>query len=908
MVGSQVGCCATISSLLRGIGKEGMSRLRTSLIVLLFASGIVLSARAQSAVQTHPHPADCDGKFDPEAAKSPAAFPIDTFFRLGPNPDYAGRLECLRKRVASGQADAMIGLALAYYYGEGLKSDVNCTTALLEHAANLGDVAAMEKLADMYLGGWKGFAENDDLAGWWLEKAFAGGSRDAALGLADMYNGRKGVVPDRKRAAELYKKILNWLGAPRDNIWSAAATDLGNLYYWGEGVPQNDNLALKYYHEAAALGDNGAMMLIAGMYTNGRGVPKDPAQAKIWLDAAARVEAKEDEKNARFWAEYDKYLNGGREPPPYCKLSDLNLTLPTREQTGNYVVVGLQIENLSDQACRVGRAEPSLPWSDIKFCANCSAAGSSSPRSFTNIEPHGFAYVTFRWKNAPSDQDAGCKSVKQMDVSLAGVSIAGVSPSTNVALGLGFPMPLPQVCSTVDVSPVTPGRDPYLMDTNHPAPVTLEVSSPKPAYYEGEKVVLHARAQAAGSMPLDNQCALLFKRTRSASGVTSYYPMVVEGWRCKVIPPSAEAPATVQLELPGMVSSAGTIGDHAMQLLILSSTGVDKDAWRWLAVSNPVEYRVDDPKQIVRHWSPQVKGLAIDITLDKTTYNVDEEIPIHVALANFSAPEPVAADECFPVILNVRDVDGQRIRGYGRPFCITTATPIPHLLSRGDIATYERAVGPLSQPGLYTVTGTWPAYVHDESPSRLTAIGASAASGFPNAYVPSTPVTIRVIDPNRPDRGRFAPSAPWPENFVEVDTAFGPDTALLDKTTGLKWLHIGLADDQSYQAVKQAMMPGAPFAGWRYATVDEVQKIFSDFYGAFNGHSKDPTNDRNISAVFQGALGGFSIFGDIPGAPNNGACLKMVGEHPVITDHWNPSVEEAPACSYLVQQAESPHN
>jgi hypothetical protein len=93
------------------------------------------------------------------------------------------------------------------------------------------------------------------------------------------------------------------------------------------------------------------------------------------------------------------------------------------------------------------------------------------------------------------------------------------------------------------------------------------------------------------------------------------------------------------------------------------------------------------------------------------------------------------------------------------------------------------------------------------------------------------------------------------------------------------------------------MEAGAPLTGWRYATGDEVEKMKSDFFGP-----KYPNiNDPKIEAVFQGALGGYSIFGEIPGAPNNGECLVMAGQHPAINGRWSSDLELTPMCSYLVQ-------
>jgi hypothetical protein len=293
------------------------------------------------------------------------------------------------------------------------------------------------------------------------------------------------------------------------------------------------------------------------------------------------------------------------------------------------------------------------------------------------------------------------------------------------------------------------------------------------------------------------------------------------------------------------------------------------------------------------------KELALDVTLDKKIYNVGEKIPIHITLKNINASESMTSGPCNPTITTVRDVDGQRIRPSGTEVCVTTAT-VCGVLARGQIAKFERTFDDIVQPGVYTVTGFWPAYIIHQPCTGLISVETDKPPEYPYAYVHSAPVTIRITDREHPDRGRFAPSAPWPANFVQVSTSFGPETALLDRSTGLKWLHIDLTEQKSYLAVKQEMATGAPLEGWRYATEAEVKKLSADFYGPNYPNMNDP----KIEAVFQGAFIGYSIFGNIPGAPVNGECIVMGAKHVLIAGRWDTDLDLTPMCSYLVKSDE----
>lgn len=66
-----------------------------------------------------------------------------------------------------------------------------------------------------------------------------------------------------------------------------AQTLLGNMYYKGQGVPQDYKLALEWYLKAAEQGDTNAQYNLGLMYYNGSGVQQDLIQAYIWVNLAA---------------------------------------------------------------------------------------------------------------------------------------------------------------------------------------------------------------------------------------------------------------------------------------------------------------------------------------------------------------------------------------------------------------------------------------------------------------------------------------------------------------------------------------------------------------------------------------------------------------------------------------------
>ena len=66
-----------------------------------------------------------------------------------------------------------------------------------------------------------------------------------------------------------------------------AQSNLGLMYYNGDGVPQDYREAVKWYRLAAEQGDAKAQYNLGLMYENGYGVPQDYKEAVKWYRLAA---------------------------------------------------------------------------------------------------------------------------------------------------------------------------------------------------------------------------------------------------------------------------------------------------------------------------------------------------------------------------------------------------------------------------------------------------------------------------------------------------------------------------------------------------------------------------------------------------------------------------------------------
>ena len=105
-------------------------------------------------------------------------------------------------------------------------------------------------------------------------------SAAAQYSLGIMYDLGEGVPENNAEAARWYQ-----LAAVQGN--AHAQFSLGFLYATGAGVPENNAAAVRWYRLAAAQGNARAQYNLGDKYKNGEGVPEDNAVAVRWYRLAA---------------------------------------------------------------------------------------------------------------------------------------------------------------------------------------------------------------------------------------------------------------------------------------------------------------------------------------------------------------------------------------------------------------------------------------------------------------------------------------------------------------------------------------------------------------------------------------------------------------------------------------------
>lgn len=243
-----------------------------------------------------------------------------------------------RMVAEEGDSDAQFTLGECYSYGWGVNEDDVEATKWFRKAAEQGDARAQCELGTAYhLGAEYGVEENEEEAIKWYKKSAEQDCANAACCLGDIYFS-KGNSLEGSQAYEAYAQSIEWykkaIELDRDEegdvyysltsyAYVEAAYNLGKMYYYGDGVEENEEEAHSWYEEYADLcndpspfygeeeevslsredldahefnlslmsaqeGDADAQFFVGLRYVNGQGVEKNDAEAVKWFLKAAQ--------------------------------------------------------------------------------------------------------------------------------------------------------------------------------------------------------------------------------------------------------------------------------------------------------------------------------------------------------------------------------------------------------------------------------------------------------------------------------------------------------------------------------------------------------------------------------------------------------------------------------------------
>lgn len=203
-------------------------------------------------------------------------------------------------------------LALYYLNGEGIDKDLLRAKRLLQESEKSECIYAFEKLGEIYYFGLLGTCDYEK-AFYYLAKAWAKGSRQAAGILAGCYYNGFGAQKDSKKALELLEKVFDvtltvdkksqpiymwqwrdWDSKMRSGEYPDEMTFAANLFgvcLQTEG--KHAEFTLACYEGAAKKGHRGALFNLGRCYENGYGCTKSQEKAIVYYQKGAERDVKQ---------------------------------------------------------------------------------------------------------------------------------------------------------------------------------------------------------------------------------------------------------------------------------------------------------------------------------------------------------------------------------------------------------------------------------------------------------------------------------------------------------------------------------------------------------------------------------------------------------------------------------------
>lgn len=117
------------------------------------------------------------------------------------------------------------------------------------------------------------------------------GDAEAQFYVGALYYHGEGVPQSNAEAARWYRRAA-------DQGHAAARHNLGVMHYTGDGMPEDHHEALRWFRLAAEQGHGPAQYNLGIMYAEGQGTPQDHVQAYLWFSLAA-AQGEEHARQAR---------------------------------------------------------------------------------------------------------------------------------------------------------------------------------------------------------------------------------------------------------------------------------------------------------------------------------------------------------------------------------------------------------------------------------------------------------------------------------------------------------------------------------------------------------------------------------------------------------------------------------
>jgi len=443
-----------------------------------------------------------------------------------------------------------------------------------------------------------------------------------------------------------------------------------------------------------------------------------------------------------------------------CTSADLDVHFQFANGPGdNYTIIATE-QNISGHACIFnGPAygltvvhDPNPPSNRFETASGIDVSYPKGPEPKTppTAEPGQFIRQTFRWRTSPQEGGKPCVQPAWM----------------SGAFLLVVPSLLKNVCSDIEMSRFVLltskdlAQDGEQSANERQSPVFV-LSSDKSTYNQGESFSLRLALAQPGSLSSseEQKCPALYLQVRSPDGFTRLDeadPRSFNGCPNSAVgvqPGDWRSGFEIN---SGVRNKWGSIGENSLEVFQLVSS---VDGQLHFLSSNTLQIHIADPSALARKWGPHTKGIAVDVSLDKDTYKVGEDVPLHIALENFDSEVPVFGaspvwDPCSVVRVQVQDLQGRLVseneRYHDRFPCMGGGPIGPKLYAKGEFFSLEQRIrgqGWLpNRPGVFTVVVDWPT---STGPADYEAMRDPPSAITPYVVARAT-ATFRIVDGESP--------------------------------------------------------------------------------------------------------------------------------------------------------------
>jgi hypothetical protein len=248
----------------------------------------------------------------------------------------------------------------------------------------------------------------------------------------------------------------------------------------------------------------------------------------------------------------------------------------------------------------------------------------------------------------------------------------------------------------------------------------------------GERVVLNAVIE--GLDWTDPGCPLLTQIVRFPDGSKREYELGL-GARCFQDPTGR---TEVKFDA-GHVSYWYGLGEYHIRLVL---GGRHRDPNKTFPISNEITLKMADAATIEQNWGQKDHGVAVDLSLDRDTFALGEDVALHIALENFDADIPVYGfsplwNPFAAVKIEVRESNGQPVKQTCNRVWTSGGPAAMWRYPKEMIVPVERSLagdGFLpDHPGNFTVSVAWKVFRGEDD--TCAACQVSDSFDFTKPYV-----------------------------------------------------------------------------------------------------------------------------------------------------------------------------